>query len=154
MLRCFRMKHPIRQWTANHSKSLNFIYNTLERVLLFLNPLIQFIGYDRLERPFAFTERQIKGFLFDCKMCGQCALSSTGMVCPMNCPKQLRNGPCGGVLGNGNCEVITDMKCVWVQGYEGAVNMPGGVDRMREYSFPIDHRLFGRSSWLSAIRGK
>jgi len=72
----------------------------------------------------------------------------------MNCPKQLRNGPCGGVLGNGNCEVIKDMKCVWVQGYEGAVNMPGGIEKMREYSFPIDHRLFGRSSWLSAIRGK
>nr|WP_245947992.1 methylenetetrahydrofolate reductase C-terminal domain-containing protein [Halomonas montanilacus] len=29
-------------------------------------------------------------------MCGQCILSSTGMSCPMNCPKSLRNGPCGG----------------------------------------------------------
>ena len=32
-----------------------------------------------------------------CRMCGQCALPVTGYACPMTCPKQLRNGPCGGV---------------------------------------------------------
>ena len=55
------------------------------------------IGYQRLERPVAVVERAVKGLLFDCRMCGRCVLSSTGMSCPMNCPKQLRNGPCGGV---------------------------------------------------------
>jgi hypothetical protein len=30
----------------------------------------------------AAVERVVKGFLFDCQMCGQCALSSTGMSDP------------------------------------------------------------------------
>ena len=99
-------------------------------------------------------EKHIKGFLFDCKMCGQCVLSSTGMSCPMNCPKQLRNGPCGGVLQNGNCEVIPSMKCVWVDAYEGAKLIPNGVEEMQKISFAVDYRLFGKSSWLRAVRQK
>ena len=55
------------------------------------------IGFARLEAPAAAVERNVKGLLFDCQMCGKCVLSSTGMSCPMNCPKQMRNGPCGGV---------------------------------------------------------
>ena len=47
------------------------------------------IGYERLERPVAAVEKTVKGLLFDCRMCGQCVLSSTGMSCPMNCPKNL-----------------------------------------------------------------
>jgi hypothetical protein len=69
--------------------------------------------------PITFVEKHVKGLIFDCRMCGQCVLSSTGMSCPMNCPKQLRNGPCGGVRANGNCEVEPDMPCVWVQAWEG-----------------------------------
>ena len=47
----------------------------------------------RLEKPVAAVERAVKGLLFDCQMCGCCVLSSTGLSCPMNCPKNLRNGP-------------------------------------------------------------
>ena len=55
----------------------------------------------------AFTgaERLVKQELFGCRMCGQCALPVTGYVCPMGCPKELRNGPCGGVGPDGSCEV-------------------------------------------------
>ena len=74
--------------------------------------------------PVAATERLVKGALFDCKMCGQCVLSSTGMSCPMNCPKNLRNGPCGGVRDNGNCEVRPEMKCVWLEAVAGARAFP------------------------------
>ena len=51
------------------------------------------------------SSKPSRALLFDCRMCGQCVLSSTGMSCPMNCPKTLRNGPCGGVRADGNCEV-------------------------------------------------
>jgi hypothetical protein len=109
------------------------------------------IGFQRLERPVAFVERRVKSALFDCRMCGDCALSSTGLSCPMNCPKALRNGPCGGVRANGTCEVYPDMPCVWVQAYEGSLRMPGGA-RIAEIQPPIDHRLKGGSSWVRRMR--
>ncbi|MGA1216231.1 MAG: methylenetetrahydrofolate reductase C-terminal domain-containing protein, partial [Candidatus Nanopelagicales bacterium] len=40
-------------------------------------------------------EHAVKKPVWDCRMCGQCVLHSTGMTCPMTCPKTLRNGPCG-----------------------------------------------------------
>ena len=56
-------------------------------------------------RPLALVEAAVKKPIWGCQMCGQCVLHSTGMTCPMNCPKMLRNGPCGGVRPDGNCEV-------------------------------------------------
>ena len=41
-------------------------------------PLAGLIGYNRLQKPVAVVERHVKGALFDCRMCGQCALSHTG----------------------------------------------------------------------------
>jgi hypothetical protein len=41
------------------------------------------------------AEHLIKKPVWGCEMCGQCALHSTGLTCPMTCPKTLRNGPCG-----------------------------------------------------------
>jgi Methylene-tetrahydrofolate reductase C terminal len=80
-------------------------------------------------------------------MCGQCALGATGMSCPMNCPKSLRNGPCGGVRANGMCEVKPEMRCVWVEAWEGSRRMAGG-DAILEPKPPIDHQLKGSSAWL------
>ena len=42
------------------------------------------------------VERITKGLLFGCRMCGNCLLQETSFICPMECPKGLRNGPCGG----------------------------------------------------------
>ena len=50
-----------------------------------------------LYNAFTSAERFAKNKLFGCRMCAQCALPATGYACPMTCPKQLRNGPCGGV---------------------------------------------------------
>jgi hypothetical protein len=80
-------------------------------------------------------------------MCGQWALSSTGMSCPMSCPKQLRNGPCGGVRANGNCEVEPDMPCVWVKAWEGSRQMVKG-DAILTVQKPVDQSLRQTSSWL------
>lgn len=142
--------YAVRRWAVRHARGLEMFYSGFERVLLFLEPLIRKIGYSRLEKPVAWIERQSKGFLFDCKMCGQCALSRTGMSCPMNCPKQLRNGPCGGVRPNGNCEVKPDMKCVWVEASEGAKRMKGG-DSIQIVDEPVDRRLEGTSTWLRVV---
>lgn len=142
----------VRVWSVRHSRGLELFYNAFERVLVRLHPLWKRIGYERLQRPVAAVERSVKGLLFDCRMCGQCVLSATGMSCPMNCPKQLRNGPCGGVRSNGNCEVRAEMKCVWVQAYEGARRMRDGYEKIRIVQMPVDRRLEGSSSWLRVAR--
>src|SRR6266436_2510998 len=109
--------YAVRQWSVRHARGLNSFYRGFESALVALHPLWKRLGYQRLERPVAAVERAVKGLLFDCRMCGQCILSDTGMSCPMNCPKTLRNGPCGGVRADGRCEVKPGMKCVWVEAF-------------------------------------
>lgn len=143
----------LRFWSIRNARFMEGLYNAFEPMLVKLNPLFSWLGYEQLERPVAAVEKAVKGALFDCRMCGQCILSSTGMSCPMNCPKNLRNGPCGGVRANGNCEVYPDMPCVWVKAFEGSLSMKKGA-RIAEVQPPVDHRLKGTSSWLRVVRQK
>lgn len=143
--------YAVRKWSVSRARFLTGVYNKLERALTALNRLWLIIGYDRVEKPITFIERNVKGFLFDCKMCGQCSLRDTGMSCPMNCPKELRNGPCGGVRADGRCEVKPEMRCVWVEAYRGH-QLIGDKSSILSVQFPVDHRLKGRSSWLREVR--
>lgn len=145
--------YRVRLWTVHHSRVFEWIYGRVEGALVLLDPIFSRIGYNRIERPVALIEKAAKTVLFDCKMCGQCVLSSTGMSCPMNCPKELRNGPCGGVREGGYCEVKPAMKCVWVLAWDGASLMKEG-DKIHEVLPPVDRRLKGTSSWLRAAREK
>lgn len=140
----------LRFWSVRHAGFLQRVYDAIQRAVIAASPLLSRIGYQRLEAPVAFAERHIKGALFDCRMCGDCILSSTGMSCPMNCPKSLRNGPCGGVRADGGCEVYPDMPCVWVKAYEGSRSMKGGA--IESVQPPLDHRLKGSSAWLRLAR--
>ena len=99
---------------------------------------------------FTLVEAAVKKPVFGCQMCGQCVLQSTGMTCPMNCPKTLRNGPCGGVRADGHCEVKPEMRCVWVKAVERSRRLPWSekIDDLRP---PIDNRLRGTSSWLNHV---
>ena len=144
--------YSVRLWSVRHARGLNTFYRGFERVLTALHPLFQRVGYQRLERPVAALERSVKGLLFDCRMCGQCVLSSTGMSCPMNCPKSLRNGPCGGVRANGNCEVRPEMKCVWYLAVAGSARIAGGAQALSRVQPALDRRLTGKSSWLRVAR--
>ncbi len=69
----------------------------------------------------------------------------------MNCPKTLTNGPCGGVLANGHCEVKPDMRCVWVEAEKGNRKMKDG-NKINIVQLPVDHSLKGKSSWLRAVQ--
>lgn len=145
--------YRVRRWSVRHAGLFERLYEIFEGTLVRLDPLLAGIGYARLEKPTAMVERAIKGFFFDCHMCGQCVLGSTGMSCPMNCPKALRNGPCGGVRLDGNCEVLPDMRCVWVEAWEGSRRMRGG-DAIQTVQVSIDNQLQGHSSWLREVREK
>lgn len=102
---------------------------------------------------FTVAEKRSKEELFGCRMCAQCALPVTGYSCPMGCPKELRNGPCGGVGPGGECEVYPELRCVWVAGYERAASQGHAAD-LRGLQRPVDHRKFGESSWLNYWAGR
>lgn len=143
--------YAMRRWSVRQARLLDRLYGAFERILVAADPVFSFVGYERLERPVAVVERMLKSFLFDCRMCGQCALSKTGMSCPMNCPKNIRNGPCGGVRADGNCEVVPAMRCVWIEAHEGNRRI-GKPERCAIANPALDNRLWGRSSWLDVAR--
>jgi hypothetical protein len=142
-----RARYSIRLWSVRNARLFEVVYDALADALLWLHPLWNALGYKRVERPILVVERVTKRFLFDCRMCGRCVLSSTGMSCPMNCPKMLRNGPCGGVRPNGHCEVEPDMPCVWVQAWEGSQRMRA-KDNILTVHGALDQSLRGSSAWL------
>ena len=142
-----------RLWAVKRSRFLESVYNAVNPVILLVLRDITKIFGKSLDSPITAMEAGLKGFLFDCKMCGDCALSKTGMSCPMNCPKTIRNGPCGGVRANGMCEVKPDMRCVWVAAWDGASRMKDGA-AINNVEFAIDHREKGRSTWLKLAREK
>ncbi len=104
-------------------------------------------------RLFTAAEKSIKGAAFGCRMCGQCALPVTGYACPMTCPKQLRNGPCGGVAPNGDCVVHPGERCVWLIAHERA-EATGHLADLSRLQRPVDHRVTGSSSWVNYWLGR
>ncbi len=105
---------------------------------------------DRILRP---VEIFTKKPTFGCHMCGQCVLHSTGMVCPMTCPKNIRNGPCGGVHLDGSCEVYPEMTCVWTTAYARSQRLPW-PDEIHDLRPPVDWTLKGSSSWINYLTGR
>ena len=143
--------YKFRQWSVTHSRKLEALYRNFEPVMVKLHPLFNAMGYGRMEKPVRVVEKAIKSLMFDCQMCGKCALGSTGMSCPMNCPKSIRNGPCGGVRLDGHCEVKPEMRCVWVEAWRGSQQMRDS-EAIRQVQIPVDNLLKGSSSWLRVVR--
>jgi methylenetetrahydrofolate reductase (NADPH) len=97
------------------------------------------------------VEQAIKIPTFGCKECGNCVLSYMEYVCPMTCPKDQRNGACGGST-DGWCEVERK-PCIWLEVYEHA-RRAQRVDGLRIYVPPPDRSLHGTSSWLNYFLGR
>ncbi len=144
--------YSVRLWSVRHAREMEWLYDAMSTPLLKVLRGLTGVFGKRLDRPVTAIERIAKGFFFDCKMCGNCVLSSTGMSCPMNCPKTIRNGPCGGVRENGMCEVKPDMRCVWFAAWDGASRMREGGNAIRNIQFAVDQRGKGTSSWLRLAR--
>ncbi|OPZ86100.1 MAG: hypothetical protein BWY76_01104 [bacterium ADurb.Bin429] len=112
--------------------------------------MMQWIG-KQLHTCVVWAEYCGKHLIFGCRMCGQCKLHDLGMTCPMTCPKQLRNGPCGGVRANGHCEVKPEMECRWVRAIRRATHAPWPRSwwRPRHINPAVDWRLQHTSSWIN-----
>lgn len=99
-----------------------------------------------------YGERCAKELLFRCSMCGNCMLRFTGLICPMRCPKYLRNGPCGG-SEDGRCETDRNKPCVWNLIYERNKFLHR-LDKIQKLQPPLDWTLWHTPSWLNHFTGK
>jgi methylenetetrahydrofolate reductase (NADPH) len=82
-------------------------------------------------------------------MCGNCLLQETAFICPMLCPKGLRNGPCGSGAIDACC-VEPSRPCVWHLIYEQADAM-GRLGRLLEVQAPLDWDRVGRETWATVV---
>ncbi len=109
----------------------------------------------RVEGFFHKLEHLTKVALFDCRDCGDCALIDTAYLCPMSqCPKNQRNGACGGSF-QGWCEVYPGKrKCVYVRAY-ARLKKHGEQDQMgKDIVPPCNWDLYQSSSWVNYYLGK
>jgi methylenetetrahydrofolate reductase (NADPH) len=101
-------------------------------------------------RLLAKAELAIKGPLFGCRMCGNCLLQETAFICPMECPKGLRNGPCGGITPERNCYVDETRKCIWYAIYKRA-QKTGREEKLLEILPPLDWNKTGTDTWGDVV---
>lgn len=94
-------------------------------------------------------ERLVKGPLFGCRMCGNCLLQETAFICPMECPKGARNGPCGGSTEE-FCYVDNTRPCIWYRIYERAFAM-GREEMLLEVLPPLDWDKVGGETWGDVV---
>lgn len=91
------------------------------------------------------AEITLKGPMFGCRMCGNCLLQETAFICPMECPKGMRNGPCGGSTPE-YCYVDKTRPCIWYKIYERSFRM-GRQERLLEVLPPLDWDKVGSETW-------
>ena len=96
------------------------------------------------------VELAVKGPLFGCRMCGNCLLQETAFICSMECPKGVRNGPCGGSTEE-HCYVDETRPCIWYKIYERAYKM-GRQEMLLEVLPPLDWDKIGGETWGDVIR--
>ncbi|MBK7178958.1 MAG: methylenetetrahydrofolate reductase C-terminal domain-containing protein [Chloroflexi bacterium] len=101
-------------------------------------------------RALAFVERITKGPLFGCRMCGNCLLQETAFICPMECPKGARNGPCGGST-EASCYVDPTRPCIWYAIYDRAFRL-GREELLLEVMPPLDWDKVGGETWGDVVQ--
>lgn len=101
-------------------------------------------------RLLATVERWVKGPLFGCRMCGNCLLQETAFICPMECPKGARNGPCGGSTPE-HCYVDETRPCIWYKIYERAFAM-GREELLLEVLPPLDWDKVSGETWGDVVQ--
>ena len=137
------------RFLQNYPQLLEITYHGVEWML---KPFQRWLVPGGLaERIFIPLEIISKGPVFDCRMCGQCILHSTGMTCPMTCPKTLRNGPCGGVRNDGRCEIKPEMTCIWVEAWERSAKLKDYQQDIMIIQAPVNHQLKGTSAWVNDL---
>ena len=147
--------YNLRLWSVRHARGLGRMYEFFSRLAPLAAPIVRLVGNRTATAVLHPIERRAKSLMFDCRECGQCVLSATGMACPMNCAKEMRNGPCGGVRPGGHCEVKPEMRCVWVEATDGTKRIaPDHLAHPTPLLPAIDVRKRGTSTWIQVVHGR
>lgn len=132
------------------------MFNEKSALFRILQPMAARIDASRRARGvFGFWEHLTKTAMFSCQNCGDCALFDVAYICPMSqCPKQQRNGPCGGSHG-GFCEKYPgERDCIWVQAYD-RLKAFGEEGKIEDHVVPpCNWQLADTPSWLNFYLGR
>jgi methylenetetrahydrofolate reductase (NADPH) len=109
----------------------------------------------KMETIFHKLEHLTKVLIFDCKDCGDCALIDVAYLCPMSkCPKNQRNGACGGSF-EGWCEVHPGKKqCIYVRAYARLKKHGEEMQLDKGIVPPCNWDLHQTSSWINFYLGE
>lgn len=110
-------------------------------------------SHPTLYKSLLLVENAFKKPVLGCRSCGQCVLSHNAFTCCMRCPKQLRNGPCGGTRADGSCEVDPKQPCIWHLIYTRSVKL-GRQKKLLKYHVPVDRRLERTSVLVNWMAGR
>jgi methylenetetrahydrofolate reductase (NADPH) len=108
-----------------------------------------------MEKLFHKMEHLTKVLFYDCRDCGDCALIDLAYICPMSrCPKNQRNGACGGSR-DGWCEVYPGERlCVYVKAYARLKHYSEEETLDGEAVPPCNWDMYQVSSWLNYFLGR
>jgi methylenetetrahydrofolate reductase (NADPH) len=108
-----------------------------------------------LESAYTKCEQIMKGLTNDCRHCGDCAMLDLAYLCPMSqCPKNQRNGPCGGSF-EGWCEAYPNQrKCIYVLAYERLKAHGADQSLGEDLVPPVNYDLNETSSWINFYLGR
>ena len=128
-----------------------------EKGILFrpMQALAKAVDGSALEHAFTRVEHLMKVVSNECMHCGDCGLFDLAYLCPTSqCPKSMRNGPCGGSF-EGWCEVYPNKKqCIYVRAYP-RLKSHGAEDTLGAYQVPpVNYDLLWTSSWLNFYLGR
>jgi methylenetetrahydrofolate reductase (NADPH) len=108
-----------------------------------------------LEGPFHKLEHLSKVLLYDCQDCGDCALTDVAYSCPMSqCPKNQRNGACGGSR-DGFCEVYPrERLCIYVKAYARLKHYGEEGNLADRHVPPCNWDFHQTSAWINYYLGR
>ena len=132
-----------------------FMYEPGKNLYTFMKRLCGKVQGTKMEGPFHKMEHLTKVALFDCRDCGDCALIDVAYLCPMSqCPKNQRNGACGGSY-KGWCEVYPGKRhCIYVRAYVRLKKYAEEGQLSVEIVPPCNWDLYQTSSWINYYQGK
>ncbi|MEE9913541.1 MAG: methylenetetrahydrofolate reductase C-terminal domain-containing protein [Deltaproteobacteria bacterium] len=142
-------------WTYGFSRFFHkLLFEPGKNLYGFMKGLSGKVSGSGLENAFHKIEHLKKVMLFDCRDCGDCALIDVAYLCPMSqCPKNQRNGACGGSF-QGWCEVHPGKKkCIYVRAYARLKKYGEEEQLGKEIVPPCNWDLHQTSSWINYYLG-